>query len=102
MSRLASPARAPFPVRTDCRASGPALFESLVLGISPAQAFGCLRPERILAHRGVAVQCLLPGVVRRHPQAGRPRDLLLHGREQAPPDFLASLAVTALAPVEHN
>jgi hypothetical protein len=28
MSRLASPARALSPVRTDCRASGPALFES--------------------------------------------------------------------------
>src|SRR5258707_9282332 len=35
--------------------------------------------------RGVAVQCL-PDVVRCHPQAGRPRDLLLHGREQAPPE----------------
>jgi hypothetical protein len=29
----------------------------LVLGISPAEAFGCLCPERIAARRGVAVQC---------------------------------------------
>jgi hypothetical protein len=33
---------------------------------------------------------LLPGVVRSHPQAGRPRDLQLHGREQAPPNVLIS------------
>src|SRR5258708_23293149 len=61
----------------------------LVLGISPAEAFGCLCAERIAGQRGVAVQCL-PDVVRCHPQAGRPRDLLLHGREQAPPSVLIS------------
>src|SRR6266566_6501739 len=61
----------------------------LVLGISPAEAFGCLCAERIAGQRGVAVQCL-PYVVRCHPQAGRPRDLLLHGREQAPPNVLIS------------
>ena len=32
----------------------------LVLRVSPAEAFGCLYPERIAAHRGVAVQCHLP------------------------------------------
>jgi len=52
--------------------------------MGPAEAFGCLGPERIAAHRGGAVQCLLSGVIRRHPHAGRPRDLRLHGREQAP------------------
>src|SRR5205814_6923135 len=62
----------------------------LVLGISPAEAFGYLCPERIAAHLGVAVQCLLSGVVRCHPQAGRPCNLLLHGREYAPTNVLVS------------
>ena len=62
----------------------------LVLGMSPAEALGCLCPERIIGQRGVAVRCLLPGVVGSHPHAGRPRDLQLHGREQAPPDVLIS------------
>jgi hypothetical protein len=35
----------------------------LVLGISPAEAFGCLCAERIAGQRGVAVQCQFP----RHP-----------------------------------
>jgi hypothetical protein len=61
----------------------------LVSGISPAEPSGCLRPERIAGCRGVAVQCMLPGVVRCLPQAGRPRDLLLRGGKQAPPDVLA-------------
>src|SRR5215472_15026704 len=61
----------------------------LVLGISPAEACGCLCAERIAGQRGVAVQCL-PYVVRCHPQAGRPRDLLLQRREQAPPNVLIS------------
>src|SRR5580700_5294448 len=62
----------------------------LVLGISPTETFGCLCLERIAAHRSVAVQCLLSGVVRRRPQAGRPRDLLLYGREYAPANVLVS------------
>ena len=34
-------------------------------------------PQCFGAHRDVAEQRFLPGVVRRHPHAGRPRDLLL-------------------------
>src|SRR6204780_2528793 len=62
----------------------------LTLRISPAEAFGFLRPERVGTLRSVAVQRFLPGVVRSHPQAGRPRDLQLHGREQAPANVLIS------------
>ena len=47
-------------------------------------------PERIAGQLGDAEQRLLPGVVRGHPHAGRPRDLPLHGREQPPPTVLIS------------
>ena len=58
------------------RGAGVPWARMLLLGISPAEAFGCLCPERISGHRGVAEQRLPPpGVVRSHPQAGRPRDL---------------------------
>jgi len=62
----------------------------LMLGVSPAEAFGCLCPERNTAHRGVAAECFLSRVVRCHSQAGRPCDLEFYGREQAPPDVLVS------------
>jgi hypothetical protein len=51
---------------------------ALVLCSSSAEAFGCLCPECRPRPRGLAVQCFFSGVIGRHPQAGRPRDLLFH------------------------
>jgi hypothetical protein len=50
----------------------------LVLGISPAEAFGCLGPERVAAYRGVTVQRFLSGVVR-----GRERGMAQRQRSAA-------------------
>ena len=70
----------------------------LMLGVRSAKAFGCSSAKRIGGHRGVAVLCFPSGVVRCRPQAGRPRDLLLHGREQAPAQSRRSAMPNRLQP----
>jgi len=52
-----------------------------VLGAGAAEALRCLCAERIAARRAAAEQRQLPGVVRRHPHAGR----LSAGSDTPPP-----------------